>query len=887
MASKKISELSSSLAPPLSGVTAVVHGGTTYKSTLTTLRQVLVDSGSHSFTGSQFIGGNLTVSGSVTAQQFILSSSIANIVTETISGSSNFGNSLDDRHIFTGSVRITGSLNTIGDLTITGKIPSLIVGTGSFHVDNPEILHVENSGSYNITHFQANNEYYAQVNITNTNSGSFASTDLVLTADNGTEVVHYANFGINSSTYNGGAVGLANDSYLMNAGKDLYIGTLGGSQHPAEVKLFTMNNWFDPQITLHAVENGVSFNTSSIADGYTYEFSGSLNLLHNININGITNLGSTSEKIIPLNNPTTGYTHNFNSGSILYVTGATSNITVNVINVPISNNKGIGLTVMIEQSSTAYMVDSIKINSDNEGSVAIMWYGGSLPSGNANSYDIVSFSILKVNGLWKVFGQMTTFGESDTPPTSPTPTRTVTPTSTITPTPTPSLTPTDSQTPTMSPTPSETSALAPSATPTMSMTPTITTTPTATVTSTPTLSMTPSGTPTMSPTMTPSGTPGATPSETPSMTPSETPTMTPTMTPSETPTMTPSETPTMTPSETPTMTPSETPTMTPSETPGATPTVTPSETPTMTPSETPTMTPSETPTMTPSETPTMTPSETPTMTPTMTMTPSETPTMTPSETPTMTPSETPTMTPSETPTMTPSETPTMTPSETPTMTPSETPTMTMTPSETPTMTPSETPTMTMTPSETPTMTPTMTMTPSETPTITPTMSITPSETPTMTPTMTMTPSPTSPPITLGDWFLNGDEGLYSGQTGTTLNVGGNMFFTNGPSSNPSAFTVSFNPNFIDSNTVIRFSTKNSADVEYFTLFENFRVNGGTMSLTQNGNTARYTLNPGLMVISDQGSYTFFVFNASASVTQIQQSPVSFVKNVPITVTLRG
>ena len=200
MASKKISELSSSLAPPLSGVTAVVHGGTTYKSTLSTLRQVLVDSGSHVFTGSQTINGNLVVSGSLTAQQYILSSSITNILTETISGSSNFGNSLDDTHIFTGSVRVTGSLNTIGDLTI----------------------------------------------------------------------------------------------------------------------------------------------------------SGSLNLLNNININGITNLGSTSETIIPLNNPTTGYTHNFSSGSILYVTGATSNITVDVVNIPTTNNKGVGLTVIIEQGVSAF-----------------------------------------------------------------------------------------------------------------------------------------------------------------------------------------------------------------------------------------------------------------------------------------------------------------------------------------------------------------------------------------------------------------------------------------------------------------------------------------------------------------------------------------------------
>jgi hypothetical protein len=143
MAGKKITELSSSIAPSLTGVTAVAFGGTTYKSTLSTLRQILVDSGSHRFTGSQFISGSLT---------------------------------------------------------LTGSMPNLTVGSGTYHVDNPEILHVQNSGSYNIAHFEANNQYYAQVNIKNTNSGSNSSTDLVITADNGTEGVHYVDLGINGMT---------------------------------------------------------------------------------------------------------------------------------------------------------------------------------------------------------------------------------------------------------------------------------------------------------------------------------------------------------------------------------------------------------------------------------------------------------------------------------------------------------------------------------------------------------------------------------------------------------------------------------------------------------------------------------------------------------------
>ena len=240
MAGKKISELSSSLSPSLSAVTAVVHSGTTYKSTLSTLRQTLVDSGSHYFTGSQHINGKLT---------------------------------------------------------ITGSIPSLIVGTGSIHVGDPESLHVQNSGSYNIAHFEGDDQYYLQINLKNTCSGSDASGDIVITADNGTGGVHFVDLGINSSTYTGGFVGNANDSYLLNVGKDLYVGTVGGASHPANLKLFAENLWERPQISISGSRQ-IGFNTGSVSSGYTYEFSGSIKSNHNINNNGFTILTSVTSSFV-------------------------------------------------------------------------------------------------------------------------------------------------------------------------------------------------------------------------------------------------------------------------------------------------------------------------------------------------------------------------------------------------------------------------------------------------------------------------------------------------------------------------------------------------------------------------------------------------------------
>lgn len=76
-------------------------------------------SGSVYITGSQVISENLRVLGNVTAQQFIATTVSASIVYE--SGSSQFGNSLDDNHDFTGSLNLTGSMNlNLDELNLDG-----------------------------------------------------------------------------------------------------------------------------------------------------------------------------------------------------------------------------------------------------------------------------------------------------------------------------------------------------------------------------------------------------------------------------------------------------------------------------------------------------------------------------------------------------------------------------------------------------------------------------------------------------------------------------------------------------------------------------------------------------------------------------------------------
>jgi hypothetical protein len=232
--------------------------------------------------------------------------------------------------------QLTGSYQITGSLDITD---SLLIGTGSLDNISPEKLHVENSGSYNIARFDGYHYSYAQINLQNHNSGSSASSDFVITADNGTENIHYVDLGINSSTYNAGYVGYENDAYLLNAGKDLYVGTVGGSGHPSNLNLFAQNSWENPQIIISGSKQ-ISFNTGSVSNDYQYEFSGSIKADHDLNVVGDITGSNISGSFI-------------GDGSRLY-------------NIPMSGVTGIELNKIVSGSVSASISpdNGLQINTD-------------------------------------------------------------------------------------------------------------------------------------------------------------------------------------------------------------------------------------------------------------------------------------------------------------------------------------------------------------------------------------------------------------------------------------------------------------------------------------------------------------------------------------------
>jgi len=493
---KYISELSGNTNPSLTGFTVYDDGSSTYKVSLQTLKDKLFSVSSsyatlsgNTFQGSQTINGNLIVTGSITAQQYVVSSSVYHIVESTISGSSNFGNSLDDTHIFTGSMKISGSItasyfvgdgsqltnlplshlattsslnsvsNSVNDLishtssyltslpagVISGssQLPSgiisgslqiadlgyaitgsnaffgnqtirgtVIIGTSSLHSGEPEVLSVSNSGSYNIAYFTGESDTYSQINIQNISDNSGASTDLVLTADNGSETNHYVNLGINSSgwAFQTASIGFQNDGYLYNVGQDMYIGVMDpASSDHGHLHLFSEGLWYQPSISL--LESGsVGFNTGSVTTGFTYEFSGSVKLNNELsvssikNLNGDLNLSTNGDTVFVIGSnfsvPNGGISSGFNvTAPIISGSSLTGSLDwINLINVPSLIS---GSSQILEGSNI--LSGSVSFDGLVSGSEQISYTGiTDVPAGLVSG----SYQILNGSGIWSGSAQL-------------------------------------------------------------------------------------------------------------------------------------------------------------------------------------------------------------------------------------------------------------------------------------------------------------------------------------------------------------------------------------------------------------------------------------------------------------------------------------------------
>ena len=174
---------------------------------------------------------------------------------------------------FSANLTFNSSTNTLGSTNITAS--SALAGntvtaatsvTGATITANGSIAASATTGAINygtlsysdvniFSSYAASTNSYVQKILQNKSNGSNASTDFIVSNDQGTASTYYGDFGINSSTYTGvGPFQASNAVYLYAQSSDLVVGT----KSPTYLRLVTNDNAAD-SITINP-SNAVAFN---------------------------------------------------------------------------------------------------------------------------------------------------------------------------------------------------------------------------------------------------------------------------------------------------------------------------------------------------------------------------------------------------------------------------------------------------------------------------------------------------------------------------------------------------------------------------------------------------------------------------------------------------
>jgi hypothetical protein len=126
-----------------------------------------------------------------------------------------------------------------------------------------------------------------------------------------------------------------------------------------------------------------------------------------LTLTGTTTLQQTTEILNNISGATGVVVHDYATGAIFNHVSMASNFTANFTNVPVTNNRTISVVLILNQGGTARIPSAIQIDGVSR---LINWQGASLPAGNPNQVDIVSFTFTRISNAWTVLGSLTTYG---------------------------------------------------------------------------------------------------------------------------------------------------------------------------------------------------------------------------------------------------------------------------------------------------------------------------------------------------------------------------------------------------------------------------------------------------------------------------------------------
>jgi len=345
------------------------------------------------------VGGNINSAGQVSV--------VGNISGANLTLPSLSGNIIAHRGQFYGNIDVYGNLNaTVGLVYANSGVfnGNAASGNGAAYAGVPGFTPL---GSNVVMQFAGNVNSYSQLNFENINSGTEASTDYIATADNGSDIANFIDFGIGSSTYAPVAYPAygPNDGYLLNNGGNLLINSQSAGK---EIK-FLVGGSANANVIANIASTGLKVTgtvsaSGNITGGNVSAGTGTITVGGlSFNGNTITSSGSTltidpnssggndGEVIIAGNLSVTGNVTYFNS-NVVTINDKFINLANNAATSAAADGSGIGVgPIAAEYATLTYnSTGNVWVISNGANVTGVVSATGNISGGNLRTTGLIS-----------------------------------------------------------------------------------------------------------------------------------------------------------------------------------------------------------------------------------------------------------------------------------------------------------------------------------------------------------------------------------------------------------------------------------------------------------------------------------------------------------------
>jgi hypothetical protein len=278
-----------------------------------------------------------------------------------------------------------GVLSVPGDIAVSGDV------TGTVSASTLNLLAQPGSNTYIQLNNTVDSAFRAEANIAlstanNTHTWLFDNAGNLIFPDSTTQITAFSNTAV--------------ATYLSN-----FDGTINFTASPAIISglgnISTARVWTGNLEFVDGSYQTTAFSNAAVVSYFSTAASG-LTVAGNI-----TQQSAYYETYANVTNSGGNLTCNFVNGATFYAT-LTANVTVNFANVVATAGQATGATIIVDQGATAYSVANIQINGG--GVQTVKWAGGTTNTGTASNTDIMSFSLISLDGTsWRILGQIANY----------------------------------------------------------------------------------------------------------------------------------------------------------------------------------------------------------------------------------------------------------------------------------------------------------------------------------------------------------------------------------------------------------------------------------------------------------------------------------------------